>query len=45
VLARRRLLEYCRDRGIPHAGFDDFTDVAAWMRANVGAEGETPQHR
>jgi HAD superfamily phosphoserine phosphatase-like hydrolase len=45
VLARRRLLEHCRARGIPHAGFDDFTDVAAWMRANVGAEGETPQHR
>lgn len=43
VLARRRLLEHCRARGIPHAVFDDFTDVAAWLRANVDADGETPR--
>jgi 2-hydroxy-3-keto-5-methylthiopentenyl-1-phosphate phosphatase len=36
VLARRRLLEHCRARGIAHDPFDDFDDVAAWIAREVG---------
>jgi hypothetical protein len=36
VLARRRLLEHRRARGIAHAPFDDFRDMATWIARWVG---------
>lgn len=36
VLARRRLLAYCRERGVRHAPFEDFWDVLAWVKKALG---------
>src|SRR5262249_9181912 len=32
VLARGSLADWCRSRGVAHAAFADFRDVAAWAR-------------
>jgi 2-hydroxy-3-keto-5-methylthiopentenyl-1-phosphate phosphatase len=35
VFARRRLLNYCRERGIPHLPFEDLHPVREWFAARL----------
>jgi 2-hydroxy-3-keto-5-methylthiopentenyl-1-phosphate phosphatase len=38
VFAKHKLLDHCRDRGIPHAAFGDFTEAQALLKRLVARE-------
>jgi 2-hydroxy-3-keto-5-methylthiopentenyl-1-phosphate phosphatase len=45
VFARRRLLSYCRERGIPHVPFEDFHPVRAWFADRLEGAGRPSDPR
>jgi len=45
VFARRRLLQYCRDRGIPHHAFENLQPVVEWFAQRLESTESTSDRR